>query len=71
MHSEGLLAGEMKHGPLALVDGAMPLLAIATRDGHSSKMASVARCPPLAFFRSVWKSCTVRRHSQQIIRQSL
>lgn len=26
MHSEGILAGEMKHGPLALVDDRMPIL---------------------------------------------
>jgi glucosamine--fructose-6-phosphate aminotransferase (isomerizing) len=32
MHSEGILAGELKHGPLALVDKAMPLLMIVTRD---------------------------------------
>lgn len=32
MHSEGIMAGELKHGPLALVDNAMPLLMIATRD---------------------------------------
>jgi glucosamine 6-phosphate synthetase-like amidotransferase/phosphosugar isomerase protein len=32
MHSEGLLAGELKHGPLALVDKTMPLIMIATRD---------------------------------------
>jgi len=32
MHSEGLLAGELKHGPLALVDKLMPLIMIATRD---------------------------------------
>lgn len=32
MHSEGLLAGELKHGPLALVDRLMPLIMIATRD---------------------------------------
>ena len=32
MHSEGLLAGELKHGPLALVDKQMPLIMIATRD---------------------------------------
>jgi len=41
MHSEGILAGEMKHGPLALVDGAMPLLCIATSDAHLPKMESV------------------------------
>jgi glucosamine--fructose-6-phosphate aminotransferase (isomerizing) len=32
MHSEGILAGELKHGPLALVDQAMPLLMVVTRD---------------------------------------
>lgn len=43
MHSEGILAGEMKHGPLALVDGTMPLLVIATKDNHSVKMESVVQ----------------------------
>jgi glucosamine--fructose-6-phosphate aminotransferase (isomerizing) len=33
MHSEGILAGEMKHGPLALVDENLPIIVIATRDG--------------------------------------
>uniref|UniRef100_G3ML65 glutamine--fructose-6-phosphate transaminase (isomerizing) n=1 Tax=Amblyomma maculatum TaxID=34609 RepID=G3ML65_AMBMU len=32
MHSEGILAGELKHGPLALVDKAMPVLMVLTRD---------------------------------------
>ncbi|CAG5132896.1 unnamed protein product, partial [Candidula unifasciata] len=32
MHSEGILAGELKHGPLALVDEAMPVLMVCTRD---------------------------------------
>jgi len=32
MHSEGIMAGELKHGPLALVDEVMPLIMIATRD---------------------------------------
>lgn len=32
MHSEGILAGEMKHGPLALVDETLPIVVIATRD---------------------------------------
>ncbi len=31
IHSEGILAGEMKHGPLALVDEHMPIVVIATR----------------------------------------
>jgi glucosamine--fructose-6-phosphate aminotransferase (isomerizing) len=41
MHSEGILAGEMKHGPLALVDSTLPLLCIATSDAHLAKMESV------------------------------
>lgn len=32
MHSEGILAGELKHGPLALIDEAMPLLMVVVRD---------------------------------------
>ncbi|XP_037951005.1 glutamine--fructose-6-phosphate aminotransferase [isomerizing] 2-like [Teleopsis dalmanni] len=32
MHSEGILAGELKHGPLALVDREMPVLMIVLRD---------------------------------------
>lgn len=32
MHSEGIMAGELKHGPLALVDEQMPVLMIVLRD---------------------------------------
>ena len=32
MHSEGILAGELKHGPLALVDKAMPVIMLVSRD---------------------------------------
>ncbi|XP_034397543.1 glutamine--fructose-6-phosphate aminotransferase [isomerizing] 1 [Cyclopterus lumpus] len=32
MHSEGILAGELKHGPLALVDELMPVIMIIMRD---------------------------------------
>ncbi|XP_037816244.1 glutamine--fructose-6-phosphate aminotransferase [isomerizing] 2-like isoform X2 [Lucilia sericata] len=32
MHSEGIMAGELKHGPLALVDDSMPVLMIVLRD---------------------------------------
>ena len=40
VHSEGILMGEMKHGPLALVDEHIPLLCIATRDHFYSKALS-------------------------------
>lgn len=32
LHSEGIMAGELKHGPLALIDKAMPVIMIVTRD---------------------------------------
>uniref|UniRef100_A0A8D3CMU5 glutamine--fructose-6-phosphate transaminase (isomerizing) n=1 Tax=Scophthalmus maximus TaxID=52904 RepID=A0A8D3CMU5_SCOMX len=32
MHSEGILAGELKHGPLALIDKNMPVIMIIMRD---------------------------------------
>ena len=32
MHSEGILAGELKHGPLALVDKNMPVIMLVSRD---------------------------------------
>ncbi|GLJ05808.1 hypothetical protein SUGI_0025820 [Cryptomeria japonica] len=41
MHSEGILAGEMKHGPLALVDETLPIIVIATHDSCFGKQQSV------------------------------
>ncbi|XP_067899093.1 glutamine--fructose-6-phosphate aminotransferase [isomerizing] 2-like [Heterodontus francisci] len=32
MHSEGILAGELKHGPLALIDTVMPVIMVVMRD---------------------------------------
>lgn len=37
MHSEGIMAGELKHGPLALIDDSMPVLMIIMRDPVYSK----------------------------------
>lgn len=41
IHSEGIHAGELKHGALALVDPSLPVLVIATRDSMYGKMLSV------------------------------
>lgn len=38
IHAEGYPAGEMKHGPIALIDEEMPVVAIATRDRVYDKM---------------------------------
>ena len=40
VHAEGYPAGEMKHGPLALIEEGMPVVVIAPRDGHYKKTIS-------------------------------
>jgi glucosamine--fructose-6-phosphate aminotransferase (isomerizing) len=40
IHAEGYPAGEMKHGPIALIDAQMPVVAIATQDHVYDKMLS-------------------------------
>ncbi len=38
LHAEGLAAGEMKHGPIALIDGTMPVVALTPRDSSYDRM---------------------------------
>ena len=40
VHAEGYPAGEMKHGPLALIEEGMPVVVIAPRDEHYKKTIS-------------------------------
>jgi glutamine---fructose-6-phosphate transaminase (isomerizing) len=40
LHAEAYPAGEMKHGPIALIDKDMPVVAIATKDPWREKMIS-------------------------------
>jgi glucosamine--fructose-6-phosphate aminotransferase (isomerizing) len=40
VHAEGYAAGEMKHGPIALIDREMPIICIAPRDPWHDKMIS-------------------------------
>ena len=40
IHAEGYPAGEMKHGPIALIDENMPVVALIPRDGLYEKMLS-------------------------------
>ncbi|XP_077999413.1 glutamine--fructose-6-phosphate aminotransferase [isomerizing] 1-like [Glandiceps talaboti] len=37
LHSEGILAGELKHGPLALIDKTMPVIMIVMKDPTYTK----------------------------------
>jgi glucosamine--fructose-6-phosphate aminotransferase (isomerizing) len=39
-HAEGYAAGEMKHGPIALIDENLPVVIIAPRDAHYEKTLS-------------------------------
>jgi glucosamine--fructose-6-phosphate aminotransferase (isomerizing) len=38
IHAEGYAAGEMKHGPIALIDEHMPVVALAPRDASYDRM---------------------------------
>tara|TARA_Y100001970_G_scaffold275048_1_gene375774 strand:- start:984 stop:2804 length:1821 start_codon:yes stop_codon:yes gene_type:complete len=40
VHAEGYPAGEMKHGPLALIEENMPVVVLAPRDDHYKKTVS-------------------------------
>ncbi len=40
IHAEGYAAGEMKHGPIALIDEAVPIIVIAPHDHHFEKTIS-------------------------------
>jgi glucosamine--fructose-6-phosphate aminotransferase (isomerizing) len=40
IHAEGYPAGEMKHGPIALIDRDMPVIALIPRDELRDKMMS-------------------------------
>ena len=40
VHAEGYPAGEMKHGPLALIEEGMPVVVLAPRDKYYKKTLS-------------------------------
>ena len=40
VHAEGYAAGEMKHGPVALIDANMPVVAVAPASSTYSKMSA-------------------------------
>jgi glucosamine--fructose-6-phosphate aminotransferase (isomerizing) len=43
LHAEGYPGGEMKHGPIALIDPAMPVIGLAPQDALYGKIASNLR----------------------------
>ena len=40
MHAEGYAAGEMKHGPIALVDDNLPVVVVSPKDHYYEKIVS-------------------------------
>ena len=40
VHAEGYAAGELKHGPISLLDAEVPLVAVATRSSVQEKLIS-------------------------------
>jgi glucosamine--fructose-6-phosphate aminotransferase (isomerizing) len=40
IHAEGYAAGELKHGPIALIDESMPVIVLSPRDGWFEKTVS-------------------------------
>ena len=43
IHAEGFSAGEMKHGPIALIEEGMPVISLLAKDQHSIKTISNLR----------------------------
>ena len=63
IHAEGYAAGELKHGPLALVDESMPVVAIAPNDELLEKPIQIfRRCAPgVASFMCLLKRALIHR----------
>lgn len=57
MHSEGILAGELKHGPLALVDKNMPVIMLISRDAVFQVCCPAIHC---------WKKKNLSVHLGQV-----
>ena len=75
IHAEGYAAGEMKHGPIALIDENVPIIVIAPHDAlyektisnmqevmaRGGKVLLISDARGIAEAGAVWGSITVRR----------
>jgi glucosamine--fructose-6-phosphate aminotransferase (isomerizing) len=71
VHAEGYAAGELKHGPIALLDPHTPLVAIATRSATYEKLVSNvaevhAREAPVVAIATVGDE-TIDRYAQDVL----
>ena len=68
LHAEGFAAGELKHGPIALIDETVPVIAMAPHDALHEKMVSnmqevAARGGQLIVFSDAPDTAAVKAHS--------
>ena len=55
IHAEGYAAGELKHGPIALIDENMPVIVIAPRDDlYEKTVSNMQEVAPPGAARSCW-----------------
>ncbi len=54
IHAEGYAAGELKHGPIALIDETMPVIVLAPLTAYSRRRPRTCRKRRLAAERSFW-----------------
>ena len=69
IHAEGYPAAEMKHGPIALIDSEMPVVAIATADSVYEKTISniqEIKARPVSYTH-LKASCTAVQRSQWLV----
>ena len=82
VHAEGYPAGEMKHGPLALIENGMPVVVLAPRDKYYEKTLSnmqevISRGAKVLFISNkskdeissdnVWKKIAVEQTSDELL----
>jgi glucosamine--fructose-6-phosphate aminotransferase (isomerizing) len=72
IHTEGINSGELKHGPLALIDENIPVIIIATRDGLIDRARSAVqqirarKCRPIVILSE--EDPEIAEHAEEIIR---
>jgi glucosamine 6-phosphate synthetase-like amidotransferase/phosphosugar isomerase protein len=62
MHSEGIQAGELKHGPLALVDSTVPIIMIMMRDHVFTKCMNALQQVRLVLMYCMYIMIMMRDH---------
>jgi len=72
MHTEGIHAGELKHGPLALVDQDMPVILFVTRDSTAPKVQNaLQQVVARGGFRSMIVVCTEEDEETKVLKDKV